>query len=886
MLHRRPVRRRARILIGLGLAVVVLTGITGLWAAANAAGTAYFVNPTGSDTNAGTSAAAPFKTIQKALNLAAPGTTITLAAGVYQESIVTKTAGTASSPITIKGPGDRTQAVVKNNKGYVVSVNHSYYTLDGFTVDGQPAITDYPSSLSAVRAFKDDMMKQGKAVNTKLVYVGADTASRDITGTRISNMVLNGSGGECVRFRNRATASLVVGSLIQWCGMYGQGDDSSNYKYHNAEGVYIGTSPKSTDQPLYANDTSNNIVVRDSTIKTFGSECFEVKENANNNRIEDSDCGYNDEPLSFKGSNIELRGDHNLIRRTKIHDSRSWNVKLASDSAQYDKGGNSVEANTFASAAAPALRADQSITGSTFCGNTFSSTPISEGSAKIGDPRQSCAVDTQRPTASITAPADKATVSGTVPITVDAADNVGVTRVDFEVDGALVGSDNAAPWSQNWTVPSAPGPHKITVTAHDAADNVATVAIDVNGGVDAGAPTAPGGVTAQGLSATSAKVSWTAATDDVGVTGYRVMRDGTQVGTTTTELTYTDSTLTAGRTYTYTVTAVDAAGNVSPASNSATVTTPTAQTIAFEAESGTVSSPMTVASDAAAQGGKYVVQNSGSGTGKVTYSVAAPVAGSYLLAFRVIAPSTSSDALNYAVDGRTAQVQNLPSSARTAWTWVNGPTLNLSAGRHTLVVSKRENGVRLDALTLTPPGAAAATTPEPTTTPTPTTTPAPTTGPTVPPTSASVTTSPATTTTTAPPTSTAPAVPVGTSAFEAESGTVTAGMTVATDAKASGGQYVVARSSGGTVTYTVSVPTRGTYMIAGWVKAPNSSSDAFTVRLDTGSAATWNLTRSTTAWTYDGSDNPTFSLSAGTHKITLSYREANAAVDRLVLVRR
>jgi len=111
-------------------------------------------------------------------------------------------------------------------------------------------------------------------------------------------------------------------------------------------------------------------------------------------------------------------------------------------------------------------------------------------------------------------------------------------------------------------------------------------------------------------------------------------------------------------------------------------------------------------------------------------------------------------------------------------------------------------------------------------------------------------------------------------------------MTVATDAKASGGQYVVARSSGGTVTYTVSVPTRGTYMIAGWVKAPNSSSDAFTVRLDTGSVATWNLTRSTTAWTYDGSDNPTFSLSAGTHKITLSYREANAAVDRLVLVRR
>ena len=130
-------------------------------------------------------------------------------------------------------------------------------------------------------------------------------------------MFLNGSGGECVRFRNRAANSLVVNSMIQWCGMLGQGDDIGKYKYHNAEGVYIGTSPKSTDQPLYANDTSNNIVVRNSTINTFGSECFEVKENAHHNRMEDSDCGWNDEPSTFQGSNIELRGDHNTVLRTK-----------------------------------------------------------------------------------------------------------------------------------------------------------------------------------------------------------------------------------------------------------------------------------------------------------------------------------------------------------------------------------------------------------------------------------------------------------------------------------------------------------------------------------------------------------------------------------------
>jgi len=46
----------------------------------------------------------------------------------------------------------------------------------------------------------------------------------------------------------------------------------------------------------------------------------------------------------------------------------------------------------------------------------------------------------------------------------------------------------------------------------------------------------------------------------------------------------------------------------------------------------------------------------------------------------------------------------------------------------------------------------------------------------------------------------------------------------------------------------------------------------------------WRLTRST-SWAYDASYNPTFFLSAGTHTLTVGYREAGAAVDRLVLVR-
>jgi fibronectin type 3 domain-containing protein len=87
-------------------------------------------------------------------------------------------------------------------------------------------------------------------------------------------------------------------------------------------------------------------------------------------------------------------------------------------------------------------------------------------------------------------------------------------------------------------------------------------------------PTAPSGLTARAASSTQVDLSWTASTDNVGVTGYRILRDGAQVGTTTGSTSYSDGTASAGRTYQYSVVAVDAAGNVSAASNSASVTTP------------------------------------------------------------------------------------------------------------------------------------------------------------------------------------------------------------------------------------------------------------------------------------------------------------------------
>lgn len=97
---------------------------------------------------------------------------------------------------------------------------------------------------------------------------------------------------------------------------------------------------------------------------------------------------------------------------------------------------------------------------------------------------------------------------------------------------------------------------------------------------DTNAPSAPGGLTATALSASRAWLNWTAATDDVAVTGYDVERAGgadtnfVPVGTTTGDTSYVDAGLTAQTSYNYRVRAFDAASNQGPYSAWAPIVTP------------------------------------------------------------------------------------------------------------------------------------------------------------------------------------------------------------------------------------------------------------------------------------------------------------------------
>src|SRR6266849_3400570 len=131
------------------------------------------------------------------------------------------------------------------------------------------------------------------------------------------------------------------------------------------------------------------------------------------------------------------------------------------------------------------------------------------------------------------------------------------------------------------TVQAAAGPIAATFTFSRADTYLAQMAAFKAGGgsADTTPPTAPSNLVATAASGAQINLSWTASTDNVGVTGYRVERcQGAgcsifvQIATPT-GTTYSDSGLQASTSYSYRVRATDAAGNLSAYSNTASATT-------------------------------------------------------------------------------------------------------------------------------------------------------------------------------------------------------------------------------------------------------------------------------------------------------------------------
>lgn len=154
-------------------------------------------------------------------------------------------------------------------------------------------------------------------------------------------------------------------------------------------------------------------------------------------------------------------------------------------------------------------------------------------------------------------------------------DNLRLTGYDIYQGTNRVGSSTSTSYTATGLTGSTG--YTFKVVAKDAGGNVSAasnpVSVTTNAVSGDPAPTAPTNLVATGKTTNSVSLSWTASTDNTGVTGYDVYRGTALAGSTASATSFTAAGLSPGTSYTFTVKAKDGAGNVSAASNALTVTT-------------------------------------------------------------------------------------------------------------------------------------------------------------------------------------------------------------------------------------------------------------------------------------------------------------------------
>lgn len=313
----------------------------------------WYVNPVaGSDTAAGTSETASFKTIQKGIDVAQAGDVINLADGVYLQDAVSKRHGVDGSPITIRGS---LGAVVSGaGAARIFEINHDHIVMSGFTIDGH-----WNQQLDSKEAYRD-----------KLIYVIGKETKEGVNGLKILNMKLKNAGGECVRIRYFSHDNEVAQNSITNCGVHDYRFDDGG---KNGEAVYLGTAPEQRGQngaPTADPDITKNNHIHDNTMNTQGNECVDIKEDSTANIVEGNDCTGQKDPES---GGFDSRGSGNTFRNNKTYGNMGAGIRLGGDTAQ-DGLNNNIYNNEITNNAAGGIKFMRSpqakICGNTMSGNT------------------------------------------------------------------------------------------------------------------------------------------------------------------------------------------------------------------------------------------------------------------------------------------------------------------------------------------------------------------------------------------------------------------------------------------------------------------------------------------------------------------------------------
>jgi chitodextrinase len=532
--------------------VLGLVGVPALFA------NTFYVATTGSDSNSGT-ITSPFATVNRGLNAAAAGDTIYLRGGTYQQLVSISKSGTAGNPITIAGyPGESAILDGKNmtiptlNSGgaLVMGSGVSYITIkdltlahsghSGIIIQGTHILVDH---ITAYSNWGDPVQLWGSYVTI------SNSISHD-------NALANQNGQSAGQYGGSFACGIYTGPVTDHCTI------TKNLSYNNwGDGLELMNATQSEltnnivfdewQEQIYIQNTTYSLISGNLSYVTAGNPLSGSGGPQHNIHIGDEVGKPN------QCTNLTITNNFAMGGRTVL--------LLSVDNVNSFVMANNTFVNASASNGVSAIYMNSSVSGSA---SVFTNNIVVQ--------------DDSRPVAnvgSIAGPSFSHNLwSKSTSMGAGTGDVVGNPQL------AKTGSTAAGSLSPDWfkLLSGSPAISKALAIAQvkdDYFGNLRDQSPDIGGDEygassagDATPPSTPAGLAVTGTSASSIGLQWNAATDNVGVTGYRVYRSGSQIGTTA-ATTFQDTGLSASTTYAYTVAAYDAAGNVSPASAPVSATT-------------------------------------------------------------------------------------------------------------------------------------------------------------------------------------------------------------------------------------------------------------------------------------------------------------------------
>ncbi|MEJ2009202.1 MAG: NPCBM/NEW2 domain-containing protein [Acidobacteriota bacterium] len=486
----------------------------------------FYVSPSGSDTNSGSSSA-PLKTIQKAADVVNPGDTVIVANGTYKDTnndniiVYLNRGGRSGNWITFRSE-NKWGAVLdgqNNTTGYCWSfgANASYVSVEDFEVKGCSK-KGFQSNAGAdyVHIYGNKIHDIGREESTSVygkagIFVGSGSTNYTID----SNLIYSNG-----RLNPNTTPSVSEAS----CGY--------NICYGNDHGIYMYGSDQTIINNIFYDQKSGwDIQITGGT----------SSDGPNWNIVNNTFYGMNPEK---DGQIVVWTSGGNMVTNLLIQNNISYGSKhvfvysLSTGDSTWQLKNNLVYgATTLIKGWRGALTYAAS-------GNIMGQDPLFADLANYDFHLQS------------TSPAID---QGIYLIGYDADGNPRLGNTDigaYEYTAGVTGADPASPLPSTNT-PTAPT-------------------------TDTVPPSVPAGLTATAASSSQINLSWTPSTDNVGVAGYKVYRNGTQIATSAAN-TYSDTGLLSSTSYTYGVAAYDAAGNSSSISSTVSLTTPSTSNIFISA---------------------------------------------------------------------------------------------------------------------------------------------------------------------------------------------------------------------------------------------------------------------------------------------------------------